>query len=81
MILEFCNAEGITVEQTEKAIAFKDAAEISGYARKYVKACQMAGLVNGEKSGSGYIFRPQDTASRAEAATIIRNFCYAYLIK
>ena len=78
MILEFCNTCNITVEATNKAITFADAAEISGYAKKYVKTCQRAGLVNGEKIGSKYYFRPQDTATRAEAATMIRNFCYAY---
>ena len=79
MLLEYCNYEGITAVATEKAVTFADASQISGYAKKYVKTCQRAGLVNGEKVGSKYYFRPQDTATRAEAATMIRNLCYTYM--
>ncbi len=80
LLLEFCNNYGITVTAVNKAITFADAAEISAYAKKYVKVCQTGGLVNGEKVGSKYFFRPKDSATRAEAATMIRNFYYVCLI-
>lgn len=46
---------------------FRDAEEISGYAKEAVEALYKAGMVNGS---DGY-FYPQNTATRAEAAVIL----------
>lgn len=81
ILYRYCDFADITLENVNDKVTFKDAKSISSYAKTAVAACQRSGLVNGEKSGSGYAFRPKDTASRAEAATIIRSLCYEYIIK
>ncbi len=81
MIYRYCEYADITLEQSAKKVTFTDAKKISSYAKSAVVACQRSGLVNGEKTAAGVAFRPKDTATRAEAATIIRNLCYAYIIK
>ncbi len=78
IMVRYCDYADIKLKQVNPAITFKDAAKISKYARSAVKACQMGGLVNGEKTTGGYNFRPQGNASRAEVATIIMNFAKTY---
>lgn len=70
MMVTYCSFAGIKLKTDHKEVIFKDQAKISGWAKEYVKKCQMAGLVN----GSGGYFRPQGYATRAEVATIIMNF-------
>ena len=79
MMVGYCKYEGITLKNINKAITFKDAAKISGWAKTYVTTCQKAGLVSGEKSGTGYIFNPGGNATRAQVATIMYNFAQNYL--
>ena len=50
---------------------FADEADISGYAAQAVDWAQATGVVNGK---DGNRFDPQGHATRAEAATILRNF-------
>ncbi len=76
MIYRYCDYANIELEQINAKITFVDANKISTWAKEAVEACQRSGLINGEKRANGYAFRPQDSATRAEAATIIRNFCY-----
>ena len=76
MMYEYCAGAGITLYQKNEKINFKDSAAISKWARGYVSVCQQAGLINGDK---GY-FHPQDNATRAEVATIFRNFCVKYAV-
>ncbi len=76
IMLDYCNVDGVEVEKVNEVIVFADSANISKWARKYVTTCQQAGLVTGEKRSGDYFFRPKDTATRAEVATIIRNFVY-----
>lgn len=78
ILLDYCNVAGLTVEEINDPITFADGAKISKWAKKYVTACQTAGLINGEKKGGKYYFRPTDNASRAEAATVITNFVYTF---
>ncbi len=56
------------------SVTFTDASGISSWARTAVTAMQNAGVVTGEKSGSGYAFRPRSSATRAEAAAIFQRF-------
>ena len=78
MMVRYCGFADIELEQKNAAIAFKDAGDISSYARAAVKACQMGGLVNGEKADGRWIFRPKGNATRAEVATIMMNFAKTY---
>lgn len=74
MMTEYCNYAGITLKNINKAVTFKDADQISDWAKKYVATCQRAGLV----SGSNNKFNPKGEASRAEVAQILMNFSKKY---
>lgn len=71
MIISYADYEEITLQYKNSKTTFKDDAKIAKWAKTYVYACQRAGIVSGDTSGS---FRPTDTANRAEIATLIMNF-------
>lgn len=54
-----------------KAADFADEASISGYAQTAVDWARFSGILNGRENN---LFAPGDSATRAEAATILRNF-------
>ena len=53
------------------AQSFPDADKISEYAREFVELMRIAGILNGYEDGT---FRPQNTATRAEAAKLFSVF-------
>lgn len=53
------------------AQSFPDADKISEYAREFVELMRLAGILNGYEDGT---FRPQNTATRAEAAKLFSLF-------
>ena len=53
------------------AQSFPDADKISGYAKEFVELMRLAGILNGYEDGT---FRPQNTATRAEAAKLFSGF-------
>lgn len=53
------------------AESFPDADKISEYAREFVELMRIAGILNGYEDGT---FRPQNTATRAEAAKLFSLF-------
>lgn len=53
------------------AQSFPDADKISGYAKEFVELMRLAGILNGYEDGT---FRPQNTATRAEAAKLFSVF-------
>lgn len=53
------------------AQSFPDADKISEYAREFVELMRIAGILNGYEDGT---FRPQNTATRAEAAKLFSLF-------
>lgn len=57
---------------TDLAAAFKDGNEVSPYAQNSVKWAVDRGLISGRDDGT---LDPKGTASRAEAAQILQNFC------
>ena len=75
MMYRYCDFADIELKKINKAVAFSDAAEISGYAKKAVAACQRGAIVNGKGAGK---FDPKGQATRAEVATILMNFCLNY---
>ena len=70
----YANYAGITLKDSGSSVTFTDQSSISSWATAGVAAMQRAGVVIGEAYGSGYRFRPKDSASRAEAATIFQRF-------
>lgn len=64
--------QGIELPKSENAAgSFPDADKISEYAREFVELMRIAGILNGYEDGT---FRPQNTATRAEAAKLFSLF-------
>lgn len=64
--------QGIELPKSENAAgSFPDADKISEYAREFVELMRLAGILNGYEDGT---FRPQYTATRAEAAKLFSVF-------
>ena len=74
MLVNYMNYKEITLEGSDKEVSFTDADKIADWAKDAVELCAAAGIVQGPGDGS---FNPQGTASRAEVATLITNFCKA----
>ncbi len=75
IIVNYCDFDPFfELIEVEKYQKFADDAKISSWAKEYVKACQMADVINGK---SGNIFDPQGNATRAEVATILMNLFLA----
>lgn len=62
---------GYDLPRTLRAVTFADNANISSWAKNAVKAMQQAGILAGK---NGNKFTPKETATRAEAATVLRRF-------
>lgn len=60
----------VTVD-TSKLIDFKDAASVSNFAKNDVALASALGIIGGFKSGDGYEFRPQQTATHGGAAKML----------
>lgn len=74
LISNYMEYKDITLDAVNENVSFTDADDISSWAKDAVELCASAGLVQGPGDGS---FNPQGTASRAEVATLITNFCKA----
>ncbi len=75
MMFRYCDFADIPLKKINKPLSFKDADNISAYAKTAVSACQTGGIVGGKGGG---IFDPQGNATRAEVATILMNFYRNY---
>ncbi len=71
MTQNYAKATGYTLPVSTQVVTFADSAKIAAYAKDAVKAIQQAGIMQGK---GGNIFDPQGTATRGEAATILRRF-------
>lgn len=71
MVSKFANATGRTMAATQPTATFQDRSSISSYAAASVTACQRAGVITGYGDGT---FKPRQTASRAEAASLYARF-------
>jgi len=71
MMYNYVSATNYKLPITREAVTFADSLQISSWAKDAVKELQQAGVVSGVGSGR---FSPKNTATRAEAATILRNF-------
>lgn len=77
LLAGYASYADITLRTDTAAVTFTDKSSISSWAASGVDAMQRAGVINGEKDGSGYRFRPQSSATRAEAAAIFQRFASA----
>lgn len=73
MIRNFARSTGKKLPAINAPVTFRDQNQIASWALESAKICQQAGIINGD-SDTGR-FRPSDSASRAEAASI----CCKYL--
>ena len=76
MIVNYAKYKKLELTAAKDDVSFSDAADISDWAREAVDICAKAGIINGKDGG---IFDPQGTASRAEVATLMTNFCRVVL--
>jgi len=71
MLYRFVQTQELELPEVEDPISFKDEDSVSSYAKSAVEYCTSVGLVAGYTDGS---FHPKDTATRAQAATILMRF-------
>lgn len=69
LLNRYAEFEGLAME-SGSTVEFEDKSSISSWALEDVNAMQSYGIVQGEKDGSGYSFRPRNYATRAEVATM-----------
>lgn len=71
LVHNFARAYGREMNAVNQKGTFKDNKQIASYAAASVTACQQAGVISGYTDGS---FRPNGSATRAEAAALYYNF-------
>lgn len=67
-VIRMAHACGISLPKAADMVMFRDAADISAYARSSVMACQMAKLLSGKGEGR---FDPNGTIANEEAAILV----------
>ena len=70
--LEGCD---MNVSETASLNAYADAASVSGFASKAMLWVVDNGIMNGATSNGKTVLAPQDSAIRAQVATILMRFC------
>lgn len=73
MVKNLAQSTGRKFPAINSQTSFQDQNQIASWAKEAVKLCRQAGVINGDADTNR--FRPKDTATRAEAASI----CYQYL--
>ncbi|MGI5900802.1 MAG: S-layer homology domain-containing protein, partial [Christensenellales bacterium] len=71
MMVNYAKVAGYTLPAARQYSAFADQTKISAWAETAVKAVQQAGVIVGKDGGK---FDPQGSATRVEAATILRRY-------
>ena len=71
MLYGYAKLKGYTLAEGADLSAYKDADEISAWALEAVRWAKGANLITGR---SADLLAPKGTTTRAEAATILRNF-------
>lgn len=70
MVYRAAKKIGKIAENADLNADFKDAGNVSDYAKEAVAALKTKGIINGDENGN---FNPNDSCTRAEAAKIIYN--------
>lgn len=73
-MMRFADRYGFKLKLKGDESQFADSLDIDMFARSYVTACKMAGIVNGDEDG---YFNPFDEITREEAAVMIDKFVNA----
>lgn len=76
MVMRYAAFAGARLAAVKPADQFVDSLNVSVYARSYVTACQMSGLVSGYPDN---YFRPENNISRNESAVILYRLLNAQL--
>lgn len=71
MLYRFSDYLGVLPGDVDTWLNYRDAASISSWAERAALYCQTTGIISGQGSG---LFAPQETATRAEVATMIERF-------
>jgi len=71
LLYRFADFLGVLPSGLDTVLDYPDAGSISDYAKSAVLYCQTNGIIRGRTGG---MFAPQETATRAEVATIIKRF-------
>ncbi len=74
LIYNYMEYKDITLDVINENVDIKDADDVAGWAKDAVEMCVETGLMQGPGDGT---INPKGTASRAEVATLITNFCNA----
>ena len=73
MLRNYAKYKGKNVSKTADISKYKDSERTSGYAKTSVQWAIAKGIISGKDNGTR--IDPQGTASRAEAASMIYNYC------
>jgi hypothetical protein len=76
LLSRYAEKTGAALPAARGYAAFDDEDGIAGYAKAAVEALYRAGVVSG-RAGEGNVFDPAGTATRAEAAAMLRRFLEA----
>ncbi len=71
ILYRFADFLGVLPDSLDTVLNYTDADRISDYAKTAALYCQTTGIIGGRDGG---MFAPQETATRAEVATIIQRF-------
>ena len=73
-LYNYSKKSGYDTSASADVSVYPDAETISKYARKAVFWAVGSGLISGVKQGDATYLAPKDTATRAQVATIVRNY-------
>lgn len=76
ILYRFADFLSVLPDSMDASFKYPDAASISSYAKDAALYCQTTGIIGGRTVG---VFAPQETATRAEVATIIQRFIEAVI--
>ncbi len=71
MLYRFAVMMGVVPQEMDTELTFADSGDVAAWAKTGILYCQSEGLISGIGNN---IFAPQNTATRAQMATIIHNF-------
>ncbi len=76
ILYRFADFLSVLPDSMDTSLEYPDDASISSYAKDAALYCQTTGIIGGRTGG---VFAPQETATRAEVATIIQRFIEAVM--
>ena len=80
MTVNFAEFMKVNTDSEKEPIAFSDGDSIPNWAKAEVDICTRLGIVSGYTQADGAVFKPDNTATRAEAAQILYKFYKDYVM-